>query len=71
MVIGPGVTGGRAVGGYTELYAGIGVDPTTGEPDDSRPGIDSTSVGSTLLALGDVDPGDYITSPEVITGVLA
>jgi len=71
MIIGPGVTGGRTIGGYTDLYAGIGVDPKSGEPDPSRKGIDAKILGATLLALGGVDPAEYISKPEVIEGVLA
>jgi uncharacterized protein (DUF1501 family) len=70
LVIGPGITGGRTIGGYTDLYAGIGVDPASGELDPARAGIDAKSFGATLLALGDVDPGQYLGSAEVLTGVL-
>ena len=71
LIIGPGITGGRTIGGYTELYAGIGVDPATGELDNARAGIDAQAFGATLLALGDIDPGEYINKPDVLTGVLA
>lgn len=71
LVIGPGITGGRTIGGYTDLYAGIGVDPRSGERDPSRAGIDARAVGATLLALGGVDPADHIEHPEVIEGVLS
>lgn len=71
MIIGPGVTGGRTIGGYSDLYAGIGVDPKSGEPDASRTGIDAKTFGATLLALGGVDPGSYVTGGEVIEGVLS
>jgi hypothetical protein len=71
LVIGDGVTGGRTIGGFTDLYAGIGVDPASGELDESRAGIDAKALGATLLALGDVDPAEHMTSPEIITGVLS
>lgn len=71
MIIGPGVTGGRTIGGYTDLYAGIGVDPKSGDQDPSRTGIDAKTFGATLLALGGVDPGSYASGGEVIEGVLA
>lgn len=70
LVIGPGITGGRTIGGYSDLYVGIGADPASGELDPNRVGIDAKSLGATLLALGGVDPGKYIISPEVIEGVL-
>ena len=70
LVIGPGITGNRTIGGYTDLYAGIGVDPKSGELDNTRAGIGAKTLGATLLALGNVDPSAYITDPEVIQGVL-
>lgn len=71
MVIGAGVTGGRAVGGYDSSYAGRGVDPATGE---LAPGADAPTpaqLGATLLALADLDPG--LAGPGVapLLGVLA
>lgn len=71
MMIGPGITGDRAVGGYTDLYGGIGADPTTGEPDPSRPGILADEVGATLLALGGVDPAEHLPHVDALLGVLA
>ena len=71
LIIGPNVTGNRTIGGFNDLYGGIGVDLASGELDQNAPGIDAKALGSTLLALGDVDPAAYITKPEVIQGVLA
>ncbi len=70
LIIGSGITGNRTIGGYTDLYRGIGVDPKSGDLDESRNGVSTKSLGATLLALGNVDPGDYLTEPEVIQGVL-
>jgi uncharacterized protein (DUF1501 family) len=71
LVIGPGVTGGRTVGAFTDGYVGIGVDPATGELDPSRAGIDARSFGATLLALGGADPAVLVPGAEPIVGVLA
>ena len=71
MIIGPGITGGRTIGGYTDLYGGIGVDPASGDLDPNRLGIDATALGATLLQLGGVDPAEHIQNPEVLTGVLS
>ncbi len=71
LVIGTGIRGGRAIGGYTSGYTGIGVDPASGDLDPDRPGIDARAFGATLLALGGVDPAEHMTSPEIIEGVLA
>lgn len=69
MIIGPGITGSRQIGAYTDLYAGVGVD-VSGELDVARPGIPAASVGATLLALGDVDPKEALPNAEPILGVL-
>lgn len=71
MLIGPGFTGARTVGAYTEGFIGVGVDPRTAELDTDRPGISAGEVGATLLALGDVDPKSVLPFAEPITGVLA
>jgi len=70
MLIGAGIEGNRTIGGYTDLYAGIGVDPKTGELDTTQTGISAGMLGATLLALGDIDPGQHLTSTEVLQGVL-
>lgn len=70
MVIGPGITGGRAVGGYTDGFLGIGVDPTTGEADPDRAGISTEDLGATLLALGDVDPAELLPLATPLTGLM-
>ena len=71
MLVGPGLRGGRVIGGYTARYGGIGVDPATGEPDPARPGIAAADIGATLLALGDVDPGEALPFATPLTGILA
>ena len=70
FLMGPGVRGGQAFGGYTNLYTGIGVDEG-GEPDPSIPGISADSLGATLLVLGDVDPEEHLRGAMPIAGVLA
>jgi hypothetical protein len=70
LLIGPGLTCGRIVGGYTASYAGIGVDPSTGMPDPRRPGIPATTVGATLLALAGLDVGEWLPGTEPLRGIL-
>ncbi|MEX1365456.1 MAG: DUF1501 domain-containing protein [Nannocystaceae bacterium] len=71
MLMGPGVAGGRTFGGYSSLYTGLGVAPG-GEPDPSQPGISAESLGASLLALGGVDPQQYLRSgASPIPGLLA
>lgn len=71
MIVGPGVTGGRAVGGFTDLFAGIGVHPSTGDLDPSRAGVAAAEIGATLLLLGGVDPAEALPGVEPLSGLLA
>jgi uncharacterized protein (DUF1501 family) len=70
LLLGPGLTGSREIGGYTELYNGIGVDAASAEPDASKPGIAADEVGATLLALADIDPASALRNVRPIEGVL-
>jgi hypothetical protein len=71
MLVGPGLRGGRTVGGYTARYGGIGVDPATGAPDPARPGIAAADLGATLLLAGGVDPAVALPFATPLTGLLA
>lgn len=69
MLIGAGVRGGRAIGGYAEDdYTGLPVDLATGEVSDTGVQLSPTNLGATLLALAGADPGEV---GEPIEGVLA
>ena len=70
MLLGAGVRGGMSVGGYGESMLGKGVDLASGELDDDGTMLTPGHLGATLLALGDVDPGDYVAE-DPITGLLA
>ncbi len=59
MVIGAGVRGGQVVGGYDTSGFGAGCDFASGEVSVSGPGISAANFGATVLALGDVDPGEH------------
>jgi hypothetical protein len=69
LLMGPGINGDRSFGGFSDLYAGIGVDGG-GDPDPSQPGIPAEAVGATLLTLGDVDPAEYLRIVDPVPGVL-
>jgi len=71
MLIGSGVAGGRAYGGYGENFEGAPIIPETGEVHDSGIRLLSNHLGATLLALGDVDPGEYLPGIDPITAILA
>jgi len=71
LLLGDGLTGGRAVGGYDAGYAGQGIDPTSGE---LAPGADAPTpaqLGATLLALADLDPALAGPGVDPLLGVLA
>ena len=67
MVVGAGVKGGQVVGGFDDSGYGSAADFATGEALTEGSGISAANFGATLLALGDVDPGE--TAP--LTAVLA
>ena len=70
LVVGPGVTTGRTVGGFDDLYAGQLINPSTGEVDDGGALLSAESVGATLLQLGDVDPAQFISDASPVSGML-
>lgn len=73
LLIGSGVAGGRAIGGWTDSLTGDAVDLASGESSASGVTLLPGHLGATLLALADVDPGDYVDPAvgAVIGGVLA
>jgi hypothetical protein len=71
MMIGSGVAGGRAYGGYGEDFEGAPIDPGSGEVHDSGVQMISSHLGATLLALGDVDPAEYLPGISPITALLS
>lgn len=71
LVVGPGVTGGRVVGGYDSYYYGEALDLETAEVDPGGRALDPSVFGATLLRLGGVDPGRWLRDPSALSGVLA
>lgn len=71
LLLGAGVAGDRVVGGYDDVYFGAPIDLPSGEVSaaGTTPSVDH--LGATLLALADVDPGDWLPGVEPIGGVLA
>ncbi len=67
LLLGAGVQGGQGVGGYDTQGFGVGIDYNSGAVSDGGTGILAANFGATILALGDVDPGE--NAP--IMGVLA
>ncbi|MCB9744558.1 MAG: DUF1501 domain-containing protein, partial [Alphaproteobacteria bacterium] len=71
MLIGPGVAGGRAIGGYDSLYYGQTVDPDSGDVSASGQDLTCESLGATLLALADLDPEEHLPGVDPILGALS
>ncbi len=71
LVLGPGIVGGRTLGGYSSLYTGVGVG-SDGGLDPSQPGIVAEAVGASLLVLGGLDPAEHLRGDVgPIPGLLA
>lgn len=73
MLIGAGVAGGRTIGAWTEGLLGSTVDLASGEASASGVTLLPGHLGATLLALADIDPGEFVdpTAGDVIAGALA
>lgn len=65
MLLGAGVRGGQVVGTFREDLTGSPVDLDSGEATESGEVITSAHLGATLLAMGDVDPGEFLDEPPV------
>ena len=66
MMIGSGVQGGQVIGSFDDYVTGSSVDLDTGEVRDGGVQMYHSHLGATMLALGDVDPGDYLHNIDPI-----
>lgn len=64
MLIGSGVAGGQCVGRWTEDIEGSPVDLASGEATGAGETLKPAHLGATLLALADLDPGEFIEESE-------
>lgn len=64
MLVGAGVRGGQVVGELDEGFMGRPVHLGTGAPDAAGTSLVPAHLGATLLALADVDPGDFLPGGE-------
>lgn len=71
LLLGPGLRGGRAVGGYDERFQGSLVDPVDGSVQEDGVRIAPGTFGATLLALGGVDPGERLPGEVVLEAILS
>lgn len=70
MLIGAGVQGGQVIGGYDDSFMGEAIDLATGESTSAGTSLLTSSLGATLLALGDVDPEQYVNDGLPITAMI-
>ncbi len=71
MLVGPGITGGRTVGGMNDLFYGQPIDYASGD-NATRGGaeINAGNFGATLLELAGVDPSAWLPGYPSIPGLL-
>lgn len=65
MLVGAGVRGGQVVGRFEDDLTGAPVDLSSGEVAESGEIMTSAHLGATLLAMGDVDPAEFLDEPPV------
>ena len=70
MLLGSGFTGNRVVGSFTGGMNGEKVDFATGDLFDGGSVMTASTIGATLLAMADIDPGDWALDSSPITGIL-
>ncbi len=70
LLTGGGITGGQVCGGYNDDFQGAPTDLSSGAVHASGVPLLASHLGSTLLALGDIDPGDYLPGIDPILSLL-
>jgi uncharacterized protein (DUF1501 family) len=71
LLAGSGIRGGTNVGGFDDGWSGVPTNLATGEEDPTATRISCGDLGATLLALGDIDPGEWVPSSTPISALLA
>ena len=65
------MAGGQVIGEYSDEQLGQKVDLASGDVSSSGEDLLPGHIGATILALGDVDPGEHIEGAGVIESALA
>ena len=71
MMLGPGLSANRVVGGFNSYYYGDLLDPSTAELDPNGVSLSASSIGATLLNLADIDHEEFMPGVVSIPGLLA
>jgi uncharacterized protein (DUF1501 family) len=70
LLVGPGLTTDRVIGGWDSAYYGEPLDLASGEITADGDDLGSEVVGATLLALADIDPAEARPGVTVLSGAL-
>jgi hypothetical protein len=65
MLVGPGFTGNRVIGGFTDYYYGAPIDIGSGELSDAGRVLTGGVYGATLLEIAGVDPAEFVADPAI------
>lgn len=71
MLLGPGLTTNRVIGGFDSVYYGLPVDMASGETTDSGRILSVESLGAGLLELADIDPARWVSGAAPLSGMLS
>lgn len=66
MLVGGGISGDRVVGAFDDAGEGLPLDLDSAEVHESGTPLTSAHIGATLLALGDVDPAEYLNEEPIL-----
>ena len=70
MMMGPGLTTDRVIGGLDDNYYGLEMDFATAEPQAGGRILSVESVGAALLQLADLDPAAWVSGTDPLSGML-
>ena len=71
MLVGSGIRGNQTIGALDLYGQGQPIDLETGIVRDGGTALLPEHLGATLLALGDVDPEEFLDSPRPIEAVMS
>ncbi len=70
MLLGAGVAGGQVIGGLDDDGQGMAIDLASGASTTSGVSLTGGNLGATLLAMGGLDPGDFLYEIDPITAAM-
>ncbi len=70
LMFGNPLSEGRVIGGFDDTFYGQNVDTLTGDVTTSGTLVSAETVGATLLAMADIDPGDHLPGVDPLMSVI-